>query len=139
LLVLGFTLLRRPLEMRAEKKRAKAEKPPTDWKKVALHAGELYAAVKALAGALVKNTTLKRVAGTVKLELPDPAQTGMLVGCLYAGSGIAKAFLPQTDIEIEPSFAEEKLDADVKLELSLPLFKVIIPVIRFFHSTRKIF
>jgi hypothetical protein len=136
--VLGFTLLRRPLEKRAKEK-PKAEKPPTDWKKVAGHADELYAAGKELAGALVKNTSLKRVGGTVKVGLPDPAQTGMLVGCLYAGSGIAQAFLPELHLEIEPSFTEEKLDADVELELSLPLFKMIIPLIRFFRSTRKIF
>ncbi|MBN1763559.1 MAG: hypothetical protein JW878_10900 [Methanomicrobia archaeon] len=136
---LGFTLLRRPLEKRAEEKKAKAEKPPTDWKKVAGHADELYAAGKELARALVKNTSLKSVEGTVKIGLPYPAQTGMLIGCLYAGSGIAKAFLPEIHLEIEPFFAEEKLDADVELELSLPLFKMIIPLIRFFRSTRKIF
>ena len=136
--VLGFTLLRRPLEKNDEKQKDE-EKPPPDWKKVAGHADELYAAGKELAGALARNTSLKRVGGTVKVGLPDPAQTGMLVGCLYAGSGIAKASLPGIYLEIEPSFVEEKLDADVELELSLPLFKMIIPLIRFFRSTRKIF
>jgi hypothetical protein len=136
--VLGFTLLRRPLEKKEEKQKEK-EKPTTDWKKVAGHADELYAAGKELAGALVKNTSLKSVGGTVKVGLPDSAQTGMLVGCLYASSGIAKAVLPGIYLEIEPSFVEEKLDADVELELSLPLFKMIIPLIQFFRSTRKIF
>ncbi|HUV03046.1 MAG TPA: DUF2953 domain-containing protein [Desulfobacteria bacterium] len=136
--VLGVTLLKRPLEKRAEEK-PKAEKPPTDWKEVAGHADELYAAGKELAGALVKNVSIKRLEGRVKVGLSDPAQTGMLVGFLYAGSGIAKAFLPEARLEIEPSFEEEQMDADLELELSLPLFKMIIPLIRFFRRTRKIF
>ena len=135
---LGFTLLRRPLEKK-EGKQKEEEKPSTDWKKVVGHANEFYTAGKELAGALVKNTSLKRFEGTVKVGLPDPAQTGMLVGCLYAGSGIAKAFLPKTRLEIEPSFEEERIDANGEVELSLPLFKLIIPAIRFFRKTRKLF
>ncbi len=98
--VLGVTLLKRPLEK-------KEKKPPTDWKKLVVNANELYAAEKELAGALTKNVSIKRLGGRVKVGLSDPAQTGMLVGFLYAGSGIAKAFLPETHLEIEPSFEEE--------------------------------
>ncbi len=134
--VLGVTLLKRPLERR--EKKPKDEKPPTDWKKLVVNANELYAAGKELAGALTKNVSIKRLGGRVKVGLSDPAQTGMLVGFLYAGSGIAKAFLPETHLEIEPSFEEEHMDADIEIELSLPLFRLIIPLIRFFRSTRKI-
>jgi len=42
----------------------------------------------------------------------------MLIGFLYAGSGIAKAFLPETDLEIEPSFEEEQMDADLAFAIS---------------------
>lgn len=140
--VVGFALFRRPLEKREEERQKKGkpkEKKPTDWKKMLGHADELYAAGKELLGALVKNTSLKGFEGRMKVGLSDPAQTGMLVGCLYAGSGIAKAFLPETRLEIEPSFETEKLDADVELQLSLPLFKMIRPLVRFFRRTRKLF
>lgn len=135
--VLGVTLLKRPLEKR--EKKPKEEKPPTDWKKLLENANGLYAAGKELARALTKNVSIKRLGGRVKVGLSDPAQTGMLVGFLYAGSGIAKAFLPEARLEIEPSFEEEQMDADLELGLSLPLFKMIIPLIRFFRRTRKIF
>jgi len=135
--VLGVTLLKRPLEKK--EKKPKEEKPPTDWKKLVENANELYAAGKELAGAVTKNVSIKKLGGRVKVGLSDPAQTGMLVGFLYAGSGIAKAFLPEARLEIEPSFDEEQMDADLELGLSLPLFKMIIPLIRFFRSTRKIF
>jgi len=135
--VLGGTLLKRPLETR--EKKPKDEKPPTDWKKLVVNANELYAAGKELAGALTKSISIKKLGGRVKVGLSDPAQTGMLVGFLYAGCGIAKAFLPETRLEIEPSFEDEQMDADLELGLSLPLFKLIIPVIRFFRSTRKVF
>jgi len=135
--VLGVTLLERPLEKR--EKKPKDEKPPTDWKKLVVNANELYAAGKELARALTKNVSIKRLGGRVKVGLPDPAQTGMLIGFLYAGSGIAKAFLPEARLEIEPSFEEELMDANLELGLSLPLFKTVIPSIRFFRSTRKIF
>ena len=131
--VLGVTLLRRDLEERKE------EKKPTDWKKIVGNANELYDAGKDLAGALTKNISIKRLGGRMKVGLSDPYQTGMLIGFLYAGSGIAKAFLPETHLEIEPSFEEEQMDADIEMGLSLPLFKVVIPLIRFFRKIRKVF
>jgi hypothetical protein len=134
--VLGITFLRRPLEKRGEKPK---EEKHTDWKKIIWNANELYAAGKDLVRALTKNLSIKRLRGKVKIGLSDPAQTGMLIGFLYAGSGIAKAFLPETHLEIEPSFEEEQIDADLELGLSLPLFKTISPLIRFFRRTRKIF
>lgn len=134
--VLGFTLLRRDLEKRKEKPR---EEKPTDWKKLVVNANELYAAGKDLAVALTKNLSINRLRGRVTVGLSDPSQTGMLTGFLYAGSGIAKAFLPESRLEIEPSFEKERMDADIELRLSLPLLKTIIPLIRFFSRTRKIF
>ncbi len=134
--VLGVTLLRREFEKRKEKPR---EEKPTDWKKIVVNANELYAAGKDLIVALTKNISIKRLGGKVTVGLSDPSRTGMLTGFLYAGSGIAKAFLPETSLEIEPSFEKEQMDADIELRLSLPLFKTIIPFIRFFSRTRKIF
>lgn len=131
--VLGVTLLRRDLEERKE------EKKPTDWKKIVGNANKLYAAGKDLAGALTKNISIKRLGGRMKVGLSDPCQTGMLIGFLYAGSGIAKAFLPETSLEIEPAFDKEQMDADIEIGLSLPLFKTVIPLIRFFRRIRKVF
>ncbi|MGB2841386.1 MAG: DUF2953 domain-containing protein [Halobacteriota archaeon] len=133
--VLGITILRRDLEGRKEEE----QKKPTDWKKVVGNANELYDAGKELAGALTKCLSIKRLGGKVKVGLSDPSQTGMLIGFLYAGSSIAKVFLPETQLEIEPSFEEEQMDADIGIGLSLPLFKIVIPVIRFFRRTRRIF
>ena len=130
--VLGVTLLRKDLE-----RNEKPEKKPPDWKKIVGNANELYAAGKDLAGALTKNISIKRLGGRMKVGLSDPYQTGMLIGFLYAGSGIAKAFLPETHLEIEPSFEEEQMDADIEMGLSLPLFKVVIPLIRFFRKIKK--
>ena len=131
--VLGVTLLRRDLEERKE------EKKPTDWKKIVGNANKLYDAGKDLAGALTKNISIKRLGGRMKVGLSDPYQTGMLIGFLYAGSGIAKAFLPETSLEIEPAFDKEQMDADIEIGLSLPLFKIVIPLIRFFRRIRKVF
>lgn len=131
--VLGVTLLRRDLEERKE------EKKPTDWKKIVGNANKLYAAGKDLAGALTKNISIKRLGGRMKVGLSDPCQTGMLIGFLYAGSGIAKAFLPETSLVIEPAFDKEQMDADIEIGLSLPLFKTVIPLIRFFRRIRKVF
>ncbi len=131
--VLGVTLLRGDLEERKE------EKKPPDWKKIVGNANKLYAAGKDLAGALTKNISIKRLGGRMKVGLSDPCQTGMLIGFLYAGSGIAKAFLPETSLEIEPAFDKEQMDADIEIGLSLPLFKTVIPLIRFFRRIRKVF
>ena len=139
--VLGVTILRKDLKKTdsAKKKKKKKKKPP-DWKKLVWNANELYDAGKDLLGALTKNTSVKRLRGKVKVGLSDPAHTGMLVGFLYAGSGIAKAVLPESEleIEIEPSFDKERMDADIETELRLPLFKVVIPLIRFFRRVRAI-
>ena len=143
--VLDFTVLRRPLEKKEEedeekqRKEKRKEKKPTDWKRIVGNANELYAAGKELASAFTNNIYVKRLRGRAEIELPDPAQTGLLFGFLYASSSIATAFMPETPLEFAPSFEEEKLDANIELELSLPLFKMIIPAIRFFRRTKKIF
>jgi hypothetical protein len=138
--VLGVTILRKDLKKTDSAKKEKKKKKPTDWNKLVWNANELYDAGKDLLGALTKNTSVKRLRGKVKVGLSDPAHTGMLVGFLYAGSGIAKAVLPESEleIEIEPSFDKERMDADIETELRLPLFKVVIPLIRFFRRVRAI-
>ena len=141
--VLGVTILTKDLkkaDSAKKEKKEKKKKKSTDWKELVWNANELYDAGKDLLGALTKNTSVKRLRGKVKVGLSDPAHTGMLVGFLYAGSGIAKAVLPESEleIEIEPSFDKERMDADIETELRLPLFKVVIPLIRFFHRVRTI-
>jgi len=142
--VLGVTILTKDLKKtdsaKKEKKKKEEKEKPTDWKELVWHANELYDAGKELVAALTKNTSVKRLRGKVKVGLSDPAHTGMLVGFLYAGRGIAKAVLPESEleIEIEPSFDKERMDADIETELRLPLFKVVIPLIRFFRRVRTI-
>ncbi len=135
--VLGVTILRKDLKKTDSAKKEKKKKKPTDWKKLVWNANELYDAGMDLVGALTKNTSVNRLRGKVKVGLSDPAHTGMLVGFLYAGSGIAKAVLPESELEIEPSFDKERMDADIETELRLPLFKVVIPLIRFFRRVRN--
>jgi len=135
--VLGVTILRKDLKKTDSAKKEKKKKKPTDWKKLVWHANELYDAGMDLVGALTKNTSVNRLRGKVKVGLSDPAHTGMLVGFLYAGSGIAKAVLPESELEIEPSFDKERMDADIETELRLPPFKVVIPLIRFFRRIRN--
>ena len=134
--VLGVTILTKDLKKEEKKKK---KKKPTDWKKLVWHANELYDAGMELVGAITKNTSVKRLRGKVKVGLSDPAHTGMLVGFLYAGSGIVKAVLPESEleIEIEPSFDKERMYADMETELRIPLFKVVIPLIRFFRRVRN--
>ena len=136
--VMGVTILRKDLK-KTDSAKKKKKKKPTDCKKLVWNANELYDAGKELVGTLTKNASVKRLRGKVKVGLSDPAHTGMLVGFLYAGSGIAKAVLPESEleIEIEPSFDKERMDADIKTELRLPLFKVVIPLIRFFRRVRN--
>ncbi|NAS89577.1 hypothetical protein C4E24_07590 [ANME-1 cluster archaeon AG-394-G21] len=135
--LLGVTILKKDLKKTDSAKKEKKKKKPTDWKKLVWHANELYDAGKELVAALTKNTSVKQLRGKVKLGLSDPAHTGMLVGFLYAGSGIAKAVLPESELEIEPSFDKQRMDADIETVLRLPLFKVVIPLIWFFRRIRN--
>ncbi|MGC9443647.1 MAG: DUF2953 domain-containing protein [Candidatus Methanospirareceae archaeon] len=143
--ILGRTVFRRPLERRTawnvdERKRKKAEKKGPDWKTMMTHADELYSAGKELVRALNRHLSLKRARGKLVMGLPDAAETGLLIGALYAGRGIATAACPSAAcFEIEPSFHEEKLDTDAAVELSLPLVSIAAPVIRFLWKMRKIF
>jgi len=142
--ILGLKLFRRPLERRTvgkaeAKKREKREKEGPDWKAMITNADELYSAGKELVSALTRHLSLKRVQGKLAVGLPDAAETGMLTGALYAVRSIANAASPQAYFEIEPSFYEEKMDADVAVALSLPLVTIMAPVIRFLWKMRKIF
>ena len=141
--ILGLTLLRRPLERVAgkteEKKREKKEKKGPDWKTMMKSANELYDAGKELVSGLTRHLSLRRVRGKLVVGLPDAAETGILTGALYAGRGIANAAFPHAYLEIEPAFGEEKMNADITMELSLPLVTIMAPVIRFLWRMRKIF
>jgi hypothetical protein len=138
--VLGVTILTKDLkkaDSAKKEKKEKKKKKSTDWKELVWNANELYDAGTDLVRALTKNTSVKRLSGKIEVGLSDPAHTGMLVGFLYAGSGIAKAILPESELEIEPSFDKERMDADIETELRLPLFKVVIPLIRFLRRVRN--
>ena len=128
--IISFTIIRRDFD--------KERKKPSDWKKIVRNADELYDAGTELVGALTKNLSIKSVSSKVRVGLSDPAQTGKLIGLLYAGCGIARGYLPESRNVIEPSFNEERLDTDLKIELSLPLFKLVIPLIHFLQRTRGI-
>ncbi|MCK4733711.1 MAG: DUF2953 domain-containing protein [Methanophagales archaeon] len=129
--VLGGTIIKKDLTKKEEK--------PTDWEKLVVNANELYDAGKDFTVALTKNISMKRLEGRVKVGLSDPYQTGVLTGFLYAGSGIANAFVPVTRLEIVPSFVKEQMDTDIEIVISLPLFTIVIPAIRFFRRVKKIF
>ena len=142
--ILGLTLFRRPLERPTvekaeEKKRAKTEKKRPNWKTLVANADELYSAGKEFVRALTRHLSLKRVHGKLVVGLPDAAETGILTGALYAGRGVINAAFPQADIEVEPSFGEAKMDANIAIELNLPLVTIITPVSRFLWRMRKIF
>jgi hypothetical protein len=156
--IIGITVLRRDLEEKEEakkkkkkkekkkekekeekeKEKEKGKKKPPDWKKIVWDADVLYDSGKKLAVALITTISLKRLDGKVKVGLSDAGQTGMFTGLLYAGNGITKGFLPESRIEIEPSFEQERLDADFEIELKLPLYKLVIPLIRFFRRIKKL-
>lgn len=129
--VLGGTIIKKDLTKKEEK--------PTDWEKLVVNANELYDAGKDFTVALTKNISMKRLEGRVKVGLSDPYQTGVLTGFLYAGSGIANAFVPVTRLEIVPSFVKEQMNTDIEIVISLPLFTIVIPAIRFFRRVKKIF
>jgi len=129
--VLGGTIIKKDITKKEEK--------PTDWEKLVVNANELYDAGKDFTVALTKNISMKRLEGRVKVRLSDPYQTGVLTGFLYAGSGIANAFVPVTRLEIVPSFVKEQMDTDIEIVISLPLFTIVIPAIRFFRRVKKIF
>ena len=135
--VLGGTIIKKDGTI-IKKDLTKKEEKPTDWEKLVVNANELYDAGKDFTVALTKNISMKRLEGKVKVGLSDPYQTGVLTGFLYAGSGIANAFVPVNRLEIVPSFEEEQMDADIEIVLSLALFTIVIPAIRFFRRVKKI-
>jgi hypothetical protein len=135
-----FTLLTRPLAQKEEPKRKrKKAKRHTGVKDLLVNADVLFVAGKDLVRALTRHVSLTNLTGKVELGLPDPAETGMLTGLFYAGSGIMQALLPQTQFELTPSFDEERLDARLELQLRLRLICLIRPLIRFLRQTRQLF
>jgi hypothetical protein len=135
-----FTLLTRPLAQKEEHKRKrKTAKKHPEVKDLLVNADVLFVAGKDLVRALTRHIALTNLTGKVELGLADPAETGMLTGLLYAGSGIMQALLPQTQLAIAPSFDEERLDARLELQLRLRLICLIRPLIRFLRRTRQLF
>jgi hypothetical protein len=134
-----FTLLTRPLAQKEEPKRKrKKAKKHTEVKDLLVNADILFVAGKDLVRALTRHIALTNLTGKVELGLADPAETGMLTGLLYAGSGIMQALLPQTQLAIAPSFDEERLDARLELQLRLQLGYLIRPLLRFLRQTRQL-
>ena len=133
-----FTLLTRPLAQKEEHKRKrKSAKRHTEVRDLLINADVLFVAGKDLVRALTRHIALTNLTGKVELGLADPAETGMLAGLLYAGSGIMQALLPQTQLAIAPAFDEERLDARLELQLRLRLGYLIRPLLRFLRQTRQ--
>lgn len=132
-----LTLLTRPLAQKEEPKR-KPAKRHLEVRDLLVHADVLFVAGKDLVRALTRHIALTNLTGKVELGLADPAETGMLTGLVYAGSGIMKAILPQTQLEVTPLFDEERLDARLELQLQLQLVYLIRPLLRFLHQTRQV-
>lgn len=77
----------------------------------------------------------------LRVGLPDPAQTGIMVGIFHTITGQIRSKYPRTEVDItmEPVWGMAKLEVFARGTLHFRLINWIIPLIRFFldGSVRK--
>lgn len=86
--------------------------------------------VPPLLRSLRRGVRVREVKLRARVGLGDPADTGMLVGCVAPLLGVARA-APGLDLRLEPDFVREVLEAEARGELRAFPLLVLPPLLRF--------
>jgi hypothetical protein len=70
----------------------------------------------------------------VKVGMPDPAQTGILLGMSYPITEMIKSTFPEDEVRVlvEPVWERTKLDVSARGSLRFRILSLAIPLIRFY-------
>ncbi len=78
----------------------------------------------------------------VKIGMPDPAQTGIVLGMSYPITGMIQSTFPEDEVKVvvEPIWGRTKLDVSARGTLHFRLLSLAVPLIRFYltKSVRKL-
>ncbi|MBN1324383.1 MAG: DUF2953 domain-containing protein [Methanotrichaceae archaeon] len=106
---------------------------PVKWKEMLeiLRDPGIAARIWRLARGCLGGVQIRDMKGTIRVGLADPAETGILLGYLYAVAGALSI-----DLCIEPSFDLECLDGTAEGTLRLWPYRLIAPILSFLASAK---
>jgi len=106
---------------------------PFQWREMLEILGdrEIAARIWRLVRGCLGAVQIRDMKGTITIGLADPAETGMLLGYLYAIAGVL--FI---DLCIEPSFDRECLEGAAEGSLRLWPYRLIAPILSFLASAK---
>ncbi len=70
----------------------------------------------------------------VKVGMPDPAQTGIILGMSYPITGMIQSTFPEDEVKVvvEPVWGRTKLEVSARGTLRFRLLSLAVPLIRFY-------
>ena len=138
--VLGFSVWRTDLaEERAGERREVREKAGIPWDLELLQA--FLRAVRRLLRDVMKTISFEGFFCHLKVGMPDPAQTGIVLGMFHPITGMIQSVFPEDKIRVvvEPVWERAMLDVFARGTLRFRLASLVVPLTRFFltGSVRK--
>jgi hypothetical protein len=138
--ILGSSLWKTDLrEEQPEEEREVSEWTGVPWDRDLIQA--FLRSVRRLLRDILKAFSFEEFLCHLKIGMPDPAQTGIILGMSYPITEMISSNFPEGDVKVvvEPVWGRTKLDVSARGELSFRLVSLIIPLIRFFlnSSVRK--
>lgn len=93
---------------------------------------KLYQPIVRMLKAVLRNTKLKELDGSLKLGLPDPFQTGMFCAMFYPLREMYYSIIPIGIFTFTPVFSEEVFNASVYGRIHLRIMLMLIPLLQLF-------
>jgi hypothetical protein len=87
---------------------------------------------------LLNGIKIKRLESYMTFGLSDPADTGMLCGCIHAVAGLVYSRCRQCSFSINPVFMNPVLDFQGDMEIRVRMYSLIFPMLKFMFNWKTL-
>jgi hypothetical protein len=87
---------------------------------------------------LLNGIKIKRLESYLTFGLSDPADTGMLCGCIHAIAGLAYSRCKHCSFSINPVFLNQMVDFRGDMEIRVRIYSLIFPMLKFMFNWKTL-
>ncbi len=87
---------------------------------------------------LLNGIKIKRLESYMTFGLSDPAETGMLCGCIHSVAGLVYSRCRHCSFSINPVFMNPIMDFQGDMEIRVRIYSLIFPVIKFIFNGKTL-
>ena len=87
---------------------------------------------------LLNGINIKRLDSYMTFGLSDPADTGMLCGCIHAVTGLIYSRCKHCSFSINPVFMNPMVDFRGDMEIRVRIYSLIFPILKFMFNWKTL-